>query len=189
MDRTGVAGSLTNSVSRYDYDPIQSKFVIRMLTTLHASFVAWLVKEIEKKLERLADIEIGARPFIEGINPVYGELKFLIGDEDQQQTIKHEPDARFKHKDAAWPGIVIELAYSQKRKSLVDLADNYILGSDGNVNVMVGLDLDYKKSKQASISIWRMKNSTNEEGEVEGEVEQVIDNQLTCTLPYGEVSH
>jgi hypothetical protein len=33
----------------------------------------------------------------------------------------------FMHKDAAWPGVVIEVSHSQK-KSLVDLADNYILG-------------------------------------------------------------
>lgn len=159
-----------------------------MPTTLHDTFIARLVTEIEKKLERLADTEIEARPFIEGIKPVCGVLNFLIGDEDQQQNIRHEPDIRFQHKDAAWPGVVIEVAHSQTRKSLVDLADNYILGSYGGITVLVGLDLDYKKSKEASISVWRLKNFTNEDGEVEGEVEQVIDNQVTCTLPFGEVS-
>ncbi len=73
---------------------------------------------------------------------------------------------------------MIEVAHSQKRKSLVDLADNYyILGSYGGIGVVVGLDLDYKKSKEASISVWRLKNSTNDDGEVEGEVEQVVNNQ------------
>jgi hypothetical protein len=49
------------------------------------------------------------------------------------------PDIRFHHKDAAWPGVVIEVSYSQKRKSLIDLAENYLL--DG-IRVMVGIDLE-----------------------------------------------
>jgi hypothetical protein len=48
--------------------------------------------------------------------------------------------------------------------------------------VVVGLDLDYKKSKQATISIWRLKSSTNEEGEVEGEVVQAMDNLVSLPV-------
>ncbi|CZR64903.1 uncharacterized protein PAC_14803 [Phialocephala subalpina] len=173
-----LLGGFVADKVRYDYDPIQSKFILRMPTILHDTFISRLVTEIEKTLERLADIEIEARPFIEGIKPVSGVLNFPIGDDDQQQNIRHEPDIRFQHKDAAWPGVVIEVAHSQTRKSLVGLADNYILGSYGGIGVVVGLDLDYKKSKEASISVWRLKNSANDDGEVEGEVEQVVDNQL-----------
>lgn len=151
-----------------------------MPTVLHDTFISRLVAEIEKTLERLANTEIEARPFIEGIKPVGGVLDFPIGDDDQQQNVRHEPDIRFQHKNAAWPGVVIEVAYSQKRKSLLGLADNYILGSYGGIGVVVGLDLDYRKSKEASISVWRLKNHTNNNGEVEGEVEQVVDNQVTC---------
>ena len=181
-DQIDVASSIANPITRYDYNPIQSKFILRMPTTLHNTFISGLVTEIEKTLERLADTEIEARPFIKGIKLLSGALNFLIGDDDQQQNIRHEPDIRFQHKDAAWPGVVIEVAYSQKRKSLVSLADNYILGSYGGISVVVGLDLDYTKSKEASISVWRLKNSTNNDGEVEGEVEQVVDNQVTCPL-------
>jgi hypothetical protein len=159
-----------------------------MPTTLHNTFISGLVTEIEKTLERLADTEIEARPFIKGIKALSGALNFLIGDDNQQQNIRHEPDIKFQHKDAAWPGVVIEVAYSQKRKSLVSLADNYILGSYGGISVVVGLNLDYKKSKEASISVWRLKYSTNNDGEVEGEVEQVVDNQVTCPLTLGKGS-
>ncbi|CZR67846.1 uncharacterized protein PAC_17745 [Phialocephala subalpina] len=122
-----------------------------------------LVTEIEKTLECLADKEIEARPFIEGIKP-------------------------FQYKDAAWPGVVIEVAHSQERKSLVGLADNHILGSYSGIGVVVGLDLDHKKSKEASISVWRLKNSVNDDGEVEGKVEQVVDNQVTCPSTRSEDS-
>jgi hypothetical protein len=69
-----------------------------MPTILHDTFISRLVTEIEKTLERLADTEIEARPFIEGIKPVNGVLNFTIGDDDQQQNIRHEPDIRFQHR-------------------------------------------------------------------------------------------
>jgi hypothetical protein len=149
-----------------------------------------LTAEINKTLERIANIHIEARPFIERIEAVGGAVDFPIGDDDgdQQQSIRHEPDLMFQHKDAAWPGVVIEVSYSQKKKALPRLADNYILGSDGNIRVVVGLDLDYKKSKEASISVWRLKSSTNRNGEVEGEVEQVVNNRVTCPLTLSECS-
>ncbi|KAG0653111.1 hypothetical protein D0Z07_9397 [Hyphodiscus hymeniophilus] len=174
-----LLGGFVADKVRYDYDPIQSRFTLRMPTTLHDTFISRLVTEIEKTLERLANKEVEAQPFIKGIRPVSGVLNFQIGDDDQQQNIRHEPDIRFQHKDAAWPGVVIEVAHSQNRKSLVGLADNYILGSYGGIGVVIGLDLDYKRSREASISVWRLKNSTNDDGEVEGEVEQVVDSQVT----------
>jgi hypothetical protein len=67
-------------------------------------------------------------------------------------------------------GVVIEVSYSQKWKSLIDLAENYLLESDGGIRVMVGLDLEYKKSKEASISIWRLKTSRGLDGQPEDEV-------------------
>ena len=47
---------------------------------------------------------------------------------------------------------------------------------------MVGLDLDYRKSKKASVSIWRLKKSINDDGEVEGEVVHVVDNQVSMQV-------
>ena len=48
----------------------------------------------------------------------------------------------FMHRDAAWPGVVIEVSHSQK-KSLVDLADtDIILGTYGGISEVVALDLD-----------------------------------------------
>jgi hypothetical protein len=79
-------------------------------------------------------------------------------DEEEQALLKydsHEPDAVFQHIDAQWPGIVIEVSYTQKEKDLPKLAENYILGSDGNIQVVIGLNIEYKRSKKATISVWR----------------------------------
>ena len=81
------------------------------------------------------------QPFINKISSVSGATHF----EDDGRKFKRMPNVRFHHEDAAWPSVVIEVSYSQKRKSLIDLAENYLLASDGGIRVMVGIDLEYKK--------------------------------------------
>ena len=171
-----------NSCCRYDYNPIKAQFIIRMPTLTHNTFALDLDKEIEKRLHSLADTEPDTRAFIKKIKSVSGKIEIPILDEGQQPDAGHEPDIMFKQKDAIWPGVVIEVANSQKKKSLPDLADDYILGTYGGINVVVGLDLDYMKSKKASFSIWRLKKSINDDGEVEGEVVQVVDDQVSMQV-------
>ena len=43
----------------------------------------------------------------------------------------------FAHKDAAWSRPVIDASHSQKKESLVDLADNYVLGTYGGISAVV----------------------------------------------------
>jgi hypothetical protein len=105
-----------------------------------------------------------------------------IHSEDDGKKFKHVPDIRFYYKDVVWPGVVIEVSYSQKRKSLIDLAENYLLALDGGIRVMVGIDLEHKKSKEASISIWRLKTSLGHDGQPEGEVIQELDNEVYMSL-------
>jgi hypothetical protein len=152
-----------------------------MATITHGTFASKLEYEIMKRLHSLADTEPDTHAFIENIEPMSGTINFPL-DEGRQRSIEHVPDIMFIHKDATWPGVVIEVSNSQKRKSLVDLADDYILESNGSINVVVGVDLNYKKSKEASVSIWRLKKSTNDDGEVEGEVVQVVDNQVSLQI-------
>jgi len=57
------------------------------------------------------------------------------------------------------------------------------LAHNGAIGVVVGIDLDYKQSKEATISMWRLKNSTNNDGEEAGEVVQVVDNQAKPPHP------
>ena len=60
---------------------------------------------------------------------------------------KYEPDASFWHHDARDPGVIIEVAYSQKKKRLHRLAENYRVDSDTGVRVILGLDVEYESSK------------------------------------------
>jgi len=63
--------------------------------------------------------------------------------------------------------VVIEVSYSQKRRDLSRLADDYILGSDAEICTVVGIDLDYGGGKKATVSIWRPRIEINDAGEKE----------------------
>ena len=80
--------------------------------------------------------------------------------------------------------MLIEISYSQKRKDLSRLANNYIIGSDGNIKAVVGLDIEYQGTRTASLSIWRPQvKVSDEDGQKEliatqTEVDKV--SQLDC---------
>ena len=101
---------------------------------------------------------------------------------DGQAIIKRQPDATFKHCDAHWPGVVIEVSYSQKSKAIPRLADDYILGTDGSIRVVVGLDIDYK-TKKGTISMWRPRYLENEQGQLELEAAQTVYNEVCTQIP------
>jgi len=84
---------------------------------------------------------------------------------------------------------VIEVSYSQKRACLNHLAENYILESNGNIRVVVGLDVDYRSSKKATLSMWCPKIISNEQdGQPELVAETLIEgqvrNQTSASLGY-----
>ncbi|KAI9766489.1 MAG: hypothetical protein M1839_004893 [Geoglossum umbratile] len=51
--------------------------------------------------------------------------------------------------------VMMDASFSQKRKDLPRLAKGYILGSMGNIAVVIGLDIEYRKTKRATFSIWQ----------------------------------
>jgi len=75
----------------------------------------------------------------------------------------HYPDGSFAHKDATELGVILEVSHSQKRQDLPFLADEYILGSNGLTQAVIGLDLAYQ-GKEARVIIWRP-NKIKENGE------------------------
>ena len=68
------------------------------------------------------------RPWISSVS---GSIYF----EEDRKKFTHVPDIRFHDKDAARSGVVIGVSDSQKRKSLIGLAENYLLASDGGIRV------------------------------------------------------
>ncbi|CAG8250476.1 unnamed protein product [Penicillium salamii] len=59
-----------------------------------------------------------------------------------------------------YPGVIVEICYSQKSKRISHLVNDYILNTDGSVNVVIALDIDYKGSKRATMIVWRPEYTT-----------------------------
>ncbi|KAK2624196.1 hypothetical protein QTJ16_006146 [Diplocarpon rosae] len=123
---------------------------------------------------RLACIQGESAQFVKKIK-AQGSSRIKFKDENYGP---HSPDAQFRHSEAHYPGIVIEVSYTQKRKDLRKLADQYILGSDGDIKVVVGLDIEYKASKQATLSVWRPAIVKNQVGEKELVSQAVIEDKI-----------
>jgi hypothetical protein len=157
-----------------------------MASTLHEVLLHAFIEEIQRQLTHLADQNVEARSFIENITLVNGAITFPkdYDDDDQSKPPNRDrnPDAAFQHSEALWPGVIVEVANSQTKKSLVKLAEEYLLRSSGGIRVVIGLKLDYKKSKKAWFSIWRHKISMGDDGEPADELEEVVNHQVSCPL-------
>lgn len=169
--------SLANIARRYDYFPSASRLVLRMPGTLHETFIADVVEEIRVQLK---SVEGASADFAKQIRS-RGSASIKFAD---QGYGKHDPDMQFQHLKAQYPGVVIEVSHSQKRKDLARLADDYILGSDSDIRVVVGLDIEYKTNKKATISVWRPSIVSNEAGEKELVAQQIVVNQVCPPNPW-----
>lgn len=128
-----------------------------MPTPVHELFCAKLVREISYQLELVIESGSPESEFAMKINPfASSQIKLPEQTEDGGvEYIRREPDASFGHDEARFPGVVIEICYSQKYKDIRDIADDYILCTDGSINAVICLDIEYRGSKKASLSIWR----------------------------------
>ncbi|KAE8353426.1 hypothetical protein BDV28DRAFT_157044 [Aspergillus coremiiformis] len=141
---------------RYDYEPLKSRFTVRMPTPLHEILCAKAVEEITLQRESVVRQRGKAADFAKDITCFASSRIDLPYDSNDASTlyIRREPDASFGHLNARYPGVVIEICHSQKARRIPALAEDYILNSDGSVNAVVFFDIEYP-GKEASFSIWR----------------------------------
>ena len=128
-----------------------------MPSLLHDQIIADVVDEIKFQLESIQGESTGFAKEIR--SPGSATINF-----HDHEYGKHDPDAQFRHPKGQYPGVVTDVSFSQKSKDLARLADDYILGSDGNIRAVVGLDVEYSGSKVATLSIWRPHWEKNEAG-------------------------
>ncbi|KAJ6160271.1 hypothetical protein N7470_004879 [Penicillium chermesinum] len=172
--------SLRNYVDdkvRYDYDPCRYCLTIRMPSPLHDTFCARIVDEVSKQIRQYQQNSPVA-DFAKEVEH-FATSRILIPEaaQDGKPTFsRREPDASFGHRQAHFPGVIMEVCYSQKSRCISHLADEYILNTDGSVNVVVAFDVQYKGSRKATISVWRPEYITTE-GVEEFRTTAVIDAQ------------
>jgi hypothetical protein len=164
-------------------------FCIRMPTTVHEYFSAQVSDEIKRQLKKIAEGKGRVADFAARISSVRsGRIHLKEFDPDDpvlnfnHPYIQREPDDQFQHADAEYPGVVCEVAYSQKGKDLDKAAQVYIPHSNGDVKSVVGFELGYRKSKEARISLWRPRYLKPDGDDLEIlEVETVVDHVVSTS--------
>ena len=156
----GTIGTAANGCQshRYDYFGESHRLVIRMPTGLHELFIDRVEDTIRCQLRAIGRGSGRPAIFAEKVRPARSTRIFFPVDNAPPNTkSKHEPDASFWHVSAEYPGVIIEVSCSQKRKMVSRLAEDYLLDSDTLVRVVVGLDIEYgkKDSHRATLSVWR----------------------------------
>ena len=143
--------------TRFDWSPHTSRFTVRLPTSTHDIFTELLVQEIGSQLKIVARGDTDMTTVLDLVRSESTSDIYLYGHEDiDERYPKHTPDASFAHASSQYPSVMIETSYSQRQKELTRLADEYISGSDGNIAMILGFDIEYGiESKKASLSIWR----------------------------------
>ena len=138
---------------RFDWSPHTSRFTVRMPTSTHDIFTELVVQEIGSQLKSVAHGDTDIAAVLDLVRSESTSDVYLYGHEAIDECYpKHSPDASFAHAKSQYPSVVIETSYSQRQKGLTRLADEYISGSDGNIAMVLGLDIEYGVgSKKASI--------------------------------------
>lgn len=128
-----------------------------MPSPVHDLFIRDVENNITRQLESIGRGHGEAARFAQAVQAMRSSRVYLEFDESNSKSpcTKRDPDASFKHRKAKFPGLVLEIAYSQKGLELWDLAEDYLLGSKGNIKVMVGLGIAYGASQKATFSTWR----------------------------------
>jgi hypothetical protein len=129
-----------------------------MPTGVHELFIDRVEDAIRSQLKTIRGGSGNAARFAHKVRPARSTMiHFPVEDSSSNAESKHEPDASFWHKEARYPGVIVEVSYSHKRKALKRLVETYLLDSDASVRVLVGLDIEYgrKKSTEATLSVWR----------------------------------
>ncbi|KAF2787667.1 hypothetical protein K505DRAFT_316306 [Melanomma pulvis-pyrius CBS 109.77] len=158
LEQDKVLSGYVQDKIRYDYSGESGCLFVRMPTAVHKLFIARVEDAIFSQLKSIRDGLGAAAAFAQRVYPARStEIYFPVDNALSSRKLKHEPDASFWHDNAQYPGVVIEVAYSQKKKRLARLAEDYLLDSDANIRIVVGLDIEYGKegSRKATLSVWR----------------------------------
>ncbi|EMD86585.1 hypothetical protein COCC4DRAFT_200428 [Bipolaris maydis ATCC 48331] len=145
--------------------------VIRMPHEIHERFIDKVEGGIRTQIQTIA---LGSGKLAEFAKRVNSSRSAEIRFEDSKS--KYHPDASFRHDIVKYPGVVIEVAFSQKKTLLNKLAEDYLMESNGNIRVVICLKLPYPKTlREATLSVWRPRISETRDGYMLESVEEVKD--------------
>ncbi|OAG41343.1 hypothetical protein AYO21_04506 [Fonsecaea monophora] len=174
------------------YSFFEQEFAMGLETRLHAVFSQMIAIEILNQLR--ASQHPFIHEFVKNIESTasaantlsfhgYAEMateKDPKGDAKKELECNKGPDSSLHHESARFPGIVIEVAHSQRKEDLPILAEEYIVGSKGSIRCVIGFKFPYPTGKQATVSVWRSKFTPSGTGKVKLAVEQIVKEEVFC---------
>ncbi|KAH7119556.1 hypothetical protein B0J11DRAFT_63671 [Dendryphion nanum] len=181
LDEDDELSRFVENKIRYDYNGETYHLVVRMPTGVHELFIDGVEDAIRSQLKVIRRGSGSEAEFARKVRPARStEIEVPVENAPSSRKSKYEPDASFWHEDAQYPGVIIEVAYSQKKKRLDRLARDYILGSDASVRVVVGLDIEYSRNelRKATLSVWRPQLLQGSDGPELDAVKEVVDKEF-----------
>lgn len=140
---------VTMMACSYDYEPESGILTFQKPSPVHRFFKTFLANEIRDQLRRIADKGGATGEFAAKVEDG-GSSRILLEEgisggvfERPSHSKRREPDGQFQHHDAAYPGVVLEIAYLQDSKNLRKLASDYKLRSNGDIKAVISLDINY----------------------------------------------
>ncbi|KAF5025158.1 hypothetical protein F66182_2734 [Fusarium sp. NRRL 66182] len=158
---------------RFDYEPRRNRLTIRMPSPTHSYIASLFQQDVLTELNSALKNSTGeAKSIAKRIISVQDCHVYLEKTGDNYGPVKREPDIQFQYFGMAYPSIIVEVSYSQDGKALRRLAQEYILYSDGEVKLVIGIDLNYR-NEPSTVSLWRPEFTEVEDGLILGISEEV----------------
>lgn len=155
-----------------------------MPSEIHEHFIAGVEDAIHCQLKTIRGGSGNAARFADKVRIARSTtIYFPVENSPSNAKSKHEPDTYFRYKGARYPGVIIEISFSQKREALNWLAETYLLDSNASVQVVVGLDIGYDRKKsanEATLSVWRTQMFNTDDGD-ELRVVKVVADEVSPT--------
>ncbi|KAL5583952.1 hypothetical protein FOVSG1_015303 [Fusarium oxysporum f. sp. vasinfectum] len=181
-DYNSARERIESAFLRFDFEPRPGRIILRMPSPTHDTFVWSVTSTIFEEILSVGRENEAVRGFTSKILSSGSSRIFLDLDDDEaeaeevnkvQAQMRRQPDAQFQHKDAALPGVVIEVSYTQDAKRLPRIAKEYIHHSDGDIKVAVCIDIN--SGSESTISLWKPRFTSEEDSdEVTMHIEQVV---------------
>ena len=156
-----------------------------MPSRIHELFLIKLVDEIRNQIaEKVAQAPSSPVSLILRNIQYYAssDVEEPRSNNDRKPSQHHRsPDASLGFEVSQFPSLIIECSYAQRNKNLRRIADDYVMMSDGNTKMVVGVDIGYRPRRGEElvdkVLIWEAKESMET---IDGKLMSVLETE--CTL-------
>jgi hypothetical protein len=141
----------------FNYNPAGALLTIQIPSPVRNFFTNLLAIEIQDQLKEIAERADNASDFTGKVKVKGSSRIFLLkGITDKSlgaagQAVRREPDGQFQYPDTAYPGVVLKVSYLQNGKDLKKLASDYILHSNSDIKIVIGVNINYRVESTVSV--------------------------------------